>query len=406
MQLAFRWENKVDGIADEWNHCFYNQQAMRSFALQKALESADLPETEYRHLIVTDEKGVAMVIPCCTVRLNLLVVASPWINKVVKGIRIVWPKFLYARLFIVGSSMSTCGDNIGIRDMDDTSRWPKQKIRAVFDEIRRKARSMKISFVIIKEPAAKVTNFVKRGVGGTFFFPESLPTAYLELPKCGYMQAISTRYRNKLKKRRKVAVDKGLYWIITKTADGLFDRMFDLHSQIMDHAKVVFERLNRKFFDKAREFIEKDPAKDTFYSLGFRRFPDGTQKLICCEFAMIEGDTMYPLYTGFDYEIKKDTSIYFNAFYALIDEAERRGLKRIHFGQTACEVKAELGCVPERLYIGVHHSNPVFQGIIWLLRGLLFETESLPQRDVWAATLPQNSGHSLKPAPVDQSIGA
>jgi predicted N-acyltransferase len=389
--LSFSWHTRVDEIKAEWNDCFYNHQAMRSHELQRALEAAELPNTNFHHLHVTDERGAAMMIPCCTVKLCIASVGAPWIRKMAEGVRKIFPEFLFTRLFVVGSAMSTCGDNIGIRDMNDESRWPKERARAIFDEVIKKAKSLGISFVVIKEPDEKTTGFLRARLGNKFFFAESLPTTYLTVGKPGdYLRSMRTKYRNKFKKRRAVAAERGLYWVTEKTIPAsLLDRVYDLHCQIMDHAEVVFERLNRKFFDKAQEFIEKDPAKNAFYTLGFQKLPNGGRKLICCEFVQTEGDTLFPLYTGFDYEIKKESDLYFNAFYALIDEAEKRGFKRIHFGQTAYEVKAEIGCTGEPLFIGVHYRNPIVHAFLSLLRGVFFETVKYPIRDVFV-TPPEN----------------
>jgi len=61
---------------NEWNECFYNDHANRSWALQKTIEVSRLSDAEFYHFIVTDEKGLAMMLPCCVIRLSLVTVAS------------------------------------------------------------------------------------------------------------------------------------------------------------------------------------------------------------------------------------------------------------------------------------------------------------------------------------------
>ena len=430
--LQFQWQRSVDNLKNEWNECFYNDTAMRSWQLQKTVEDSKLSNAEHYHLLVHDEKGLAAFLPCFVMKISLVTVAPAWIQNFIAKIRKVFPKFLYMRMFFIGSAFSSSDDLLGFKDFSDNARWSKEKVQAIFDEVVKKAKEVKCSFVIAKELPEEHVKFLNERLDkGRFFFPESLPTAYLNvasLARGGYIQSIKTKYRNKLKKRKSVAAEHGLYWKAAESADGLHDRMYDLHSQVMAHADVVFEHLNKEFFHRSRDLFELDKTKTTFYTLGFQKLPTpytpsegdlqappfiaGTRliedsqkdKLICAEFILSQGDTLYPLYTGFEYEIKEQSDLYFNAYYALIDEAEKRGFARIHLGQTAYEVKAELGCTLTRLFILFHHRNPLIHKFLELTQKIFFAIPKVPERDVFATppTPPKNAPkNTAKNKPAD-----
>ena len=404
--LQFSWHSNVDEIKAEWNLCFDNNRGMKSWELQKTCEASRLSQAEFQHLVVRDEKGVAMLLACCVLRISLVTVADPGIQKFIEGIRKIFPKFLYTRIFFLGSAFSSSDDLIGICDRKDAQRWTKEKMGKIFDEVIRRARSVSTSFVIAKELPIEDMEFLREKLGEKkFCFPESLPTAYLKTGEPGaYLKAINTRYRNKLKKRKATATEKNLYWTTGTEGFPHLDAMFDLHSQIMDNADVQFERLHRPFFTEAHRWMQ--PMEKTFYTWGFQKLSDGKEKLICSEFIIPHGDTLYPVYTGFDYSIKHGSDLYFNAYYKLIEEAELRGYKNIHLGQTAYEVKAELGCTFTRLFLAVHHTNPVIFFFLKKLQKIFFALPKIPQRDVYA-TPPTPPKNSKKPAssPASSATG-
>jgi len=76
------------------------------------------------------------------------------------------------------------------------------------------------------------------------------------------------------------------------------------------------------------------PTVKTFYTLGFQKLPDDTEKLICCEFVLTEGDTMYPLTSGFDYSIKEESDLVFQRpITHSSTRPKKRGYARIHLGR-------------------------------------------------------------------------
>jgi hypothetical protein len=379
--LDFRWEREIGSVAKAWAECLGEDNVLRSYALQQAAEAARLDDVELHYLVGEDAQGVACVVTCFSFKVSLVSVASPTLQRLVGWVRKLFPKFLYVRLFTVGSPISTCGDLLGLKAGTDAARWNPDKISRLFDEIIRKAGSIGIKFILVKELEAPLADLLRRSLP-RFVFVESLPTTYLDLApreQGGYLGSIRSRYRNKLKKRKSIGAQNHLTWEVAATCRGYEEDIHRLYLQVLEKSPFVFERLNKDFFTQA----DRTLGENSFFLLGFR-LADGVKRLVACELIVCDRTTMHPLYSGFDYWVKRDSSLYFNAFYAVIEEAERRGFSRVHLGQTAYEVKAELGATCTPLFIGIHHTNRLFQRALWMGRRWLVPPSSFPLRDVFA----------------------
>ncbi len=386
--LTFQWHRRVAEIAAAWDDCFGREAVLRSYALHQAVENAGLDHVETHYLTGRDAEGIACVVPCFAFKISLVALSSPWLQRIVGWARKVIPGFLTTRLFVVGSAISNGDDLLGIKNLADERVWSAERLTSVFDEIRRQARALGIGFVIIKEPGQATTDILRARLGPRFFFVESLPTTILQLPtkeRGGYFTAINTHYRNKLKKRKAVCAENGVTWRVAADSSGHAAAIHRLYEEVVDHSDSVFERLNQKFFEE----VERMPGGDAFYVFGSQQV-EGADRLVACELVLCDRDrgTLHPIYSGFDYSFKRDSNVYFNMFYHVIEEAERRGFSRVHLGQTSYEIKAELGARPMPLFLGVHHRNPLIQRLVWLLRRSLFPAVTFPDREVFGVPPP------------------
>ncbi len=416
-QISFNWYRHAAEIEKEWRECFGHDDILRSYELQKAVEASNLEDVDIHYMVGHDEQGLACVIPCFGFKFVLINLATPWLKKLVGGIRGIFPGFLQARLFVVGSAVTTCGDHLGFKDFSDTQRWNNEKIAEVYEEVMRKAHSLRLGLIVIKELSGEVTGRLSAAIGEKFFFPESLPTTHVSVAprrQGGYFQSIRSKYRNKLRKRQAVGEAAGLTWEIAPNCKGYEEEVYRLYLQVLDHSDLVFEQVNKAFFSE----VDKALPDHVFYHFGFRTSPaaqapdeepdlissskEGVEagprkQLVAVELVIFDKDTMHPFYSGFDYWIKKDSDLYFNAFYSLIDEAEKRGFTKVHTMQTAYEVKAELGAVRTDLFVGVRHRNPLIHRILFMLKDVFFPKTKVPDREVFGTPPPpKKSGQKKK----------
>jgi hypothetical protein len=382
--LAFRWHTSIEDkdVAEAWSTCFPPEQVLVSRDLQRAAEAAHLDQVDYHYLAGSDGRGLDCLLPCFAFRVSLVSIAPPWLQAAVAGIRRLWPTFLMVRLFVVGTPLSICSDLIGLGEHRAGGRWDEHSLRRLFAEVSRKAMSLGIGLTLIKEFSGPMRDRLQAALAGAYLFVDSLPTTYLPLPRTrtgGYLTAIRSRYRNKLKHRMSIASGFGLRWETRTDVGQHAQEIYLLYRQVLDRSTTRFEQLTPAFFQQALESL---PGR-SFLLLGFAA-ADGGERLVACELVFCDRLVLHPIYSGFDYSCKEQSALYFNTFYRLIEEAERRGCEAVHIGQTAYEVKAELGALAHPLHLAVHHGNPLARFILARTRALLFPLVHCPYRAVFA----------------------
>jgi hypothetical protein len=381
--LTFRWHTTSEEVAGSWPACFPPGHVLASRELQRACEASGLEEVGYQYLVASDGRGLDGLLPCFTFRVSLVTIAPPWLQAAVARIRRLWPSFLMVRLFVVGTPLSTCSDLLGLGEHRAGARWDERSLRLLFAEVTRKAGSLGIGLTLIKEFSGPMRDRLQAALGQTFIFVDSLPTTYLPLPRTrsgGYLTAIRSKYRNKLKHRVSIARARGLRWETRTDVGQHAEEIYRLYRQVLDRSDTRFEQLTPAFFQQALIAL---PGL-SFLLLGFAASDSG-ERMVACELVLCDRLVMHPIYSGFDYTVKEQGALYFNTFYRLIEEAEARGCSAVHIGQTAYEVKAELGALAHPLHLGVHHGNPLMRFILARARALLFPLVHCPYRAVFSA---------------------
>jgi 8-amino-7-oxononanoate synthase len=126
------------------------------------------------------------------------------------------------------------------------------------------------------------------------------------------------------------------------------EELFSLWSAVHDKVDTYsHEELNAEYFRR----IDAD--------LGDRSFVIAVRHLgRLAAFALcLDGDDeLISLYVGIDYKVNPAFDLYFNLHFLALEEAIRRGRKRIHFGITSYEFKMLIGCELEPLVYFVKHA--------------------------------------------------
>ena len=79
---------------------------------------------------------------------------------------------------------------------------------------------------------------------------------------------------------------------------------------------------------------------------------------------LLNNGTLDANYGGFDYSLNKEKALYQRMLYDLIDLAIGQGMKRVHFGRTAEELKSTLGAKPTNMKLYVRHRNQLSNQIL------------------------------------------
>ncbi len=139
----------------------------------------------------------------------------------------------------------------------------------------------------------------------------------------------------------------------TTACSAFTDEHQRLYLQIMRRTPSKLELLGPGFF---RELPPEFSL--TSYSCAGR--------LLCWHVVCRDGETLYFLFGGHDYDGLAAHQSYFNNLFGILREAIGSGVARIDFGQTAEVAKMKLGAAPRQLRMFLHHGSRVVRGLLRL----------------------------------------
>jgi hypothetical protein len=317
-----------------------------------------------------------VVIPCFEYRVSLSVLAHQRLRQVVDGIRRMIPNLLYVNTFVVGSPIATCRDFLGVRRLGSRSRIG-DVLAAAKPVILERARTARAGLVAMKELPDSLVDLGRRALAPEFFFVESLPTTYVPVQDDGtppYPQRLRHKYRLLKENRSKAFRDAGLRWETVADFAHLADELHRLYLQVLGRAATRFETLTPQFFREVSEGL----GERSFSLLCYRH-----GELVAFELFLQGRRTLHPLYLGLDYAHREPGALYFNCIYRIIDEAAQRGFSVVELGQSSYDVKAAMGAVTGRRYIGLHHRTPLVHRLMRTCRSALFPRIVVPRRRVF-----------------------
>ncbi|MTI12150.1 GNAT family N-acetyltransferase, partial [Sansalvadorimonas verongulae] len=368
------WERQCRAISeDDWITCFGTSDARTSYRVQCWVEDSALPGMDYHYLIVRGpQERLVGIIPCFLFRSSLTVVAPVFLQRLAKKIRKAYPGFLYVNMFVAGSPLATCRDLLGFH-LDETVNDIQTVIDFVSGEIKSRASHVGGSLIIIKEIEAQKISCFQKAWGGHFHIAESVATTFLPMAFVGknsYSSALRHHYRKLMKQRKSRLAACGGRWESPEMTPKLAARLYDMYLQVKRRSRVQFEELSLSFFEN----IGKLPGSLAKLSVCFVG-----QTPVSFILYLHDKQRLFPMYLGMDYHIRDDYSLYYNAFYRVIEEGEDHGVDIVQLGQTSYEAKSSLGASLSPLYLGVSHTNKFINWVLSFMINTLFPP-SVPPR--------------------------
>jgi predicted N-acyltransferase len=161
-----------------------------------------------------------------------------------------------------------------------------------------------------------------------------------------YTAALRTRYRQQVNKSTRKLKGSGIVSTVLTDPDEILRRYTeDTHAMYREMTLKSDLRVEVLPFDYYRELVRRMPQQVELIAL----IKD--DRLIAFGWCLFDATTYHMMYAGLDYRLNKDFDLYFNLMYAGFDRALRRGVARIHVGQTATVFKSRMGCFSEERYI-------------------------------------------------------
>jgi len=373
--LKFYWVSSILDIdPEDWDRCFKKQRFARTRKYQESVEVSAPEGVIFQYLMVFRAELVIAIVGCFRYHLPLAVIATGKAREIADYIDSFKPGLLSVNTFFAGQYTAVCDHLFGLDDLHD-SEWGSILTQCI-KAIDQRSLELGCSLTAIKEvPASELEKF-QTVLGSDWLFANSLPNTFLTLdPNKPYVSRMRSKYRNLYRKRTRDFDSQGYTW---KVVDGAIStdtakEIHRLYKLVMNRSDNQFERLPQNFFEEiCRQF------ESAFAILCY-----DDDRLIAASINADDGDTVYGIYLGFEGK-DHETHIYFNLLYKLIDVAEQRGRRRIHFGQTSYGVKSAIGVSAHKMFLGLYFRNFFIRSLARRFIDTLFPETNFPTRNVFS----------------------
>lgn len=280
-----------------WIFGFIDQR--KDHRYYEILDDTLVGQFEHRYFAIVDNNGhVRAIQPFFLVDQDLLEGLGAerfhWISLV----RRFYPRFLKLRTLMLGCSAG---------EAHFASTLPADIIAETLSkDIVKQARSLAAQLIVLKEfPSCyrkPLHCFVRRG----FARAPSMPMTILDIGYDSFERYMETALRSssRRKLRKKLEATVGVSDIrlsVTDDATSFVDELYPLYLAVFERSKMQFEKLTRDFF---RQLGQRMNDKVRFFA--WRR----GNTLVAFSLCMVQGDSLFAEYVGFDYTVALDLHLY------------------------------------------------------------------------------------------------
>lgn len=299
-----------------WTSTFADQR--KDYRYYEILDDTLRSDFEYRYFAIVDNDGrVRAIQPFFLVDQDILeglgVERIRWISL----IRRFYPRFLKLRTLMVGCSA-------GEAHLAATENLPVDTVAETLSNgIIKQARSLNAQLIVLKEFPSRYRRvlhcFLKRG----FARAPSMPMTMLDIGYDSFdaymMKALRSSTRKKLRKNLDATAGvSDIRMSVTDDATSFVDEIYPLYLQVYERSRMRFEKLTKDFF---RQLGQRMNDKVRFFA--WRR----GNMLVAFSLCMVQGDSLYAEYVGFDYTVALDLHLYHYVVRDMISWGISRGYK-------------------------------------------------------------------------------
>jgi Acetyltransferase (GNAT) domain len=282
-----------------WTSTFTDQR--KDYRYYEILDDTLRGNFEYRYFAIVDDNGqVRAIQPFFLVDQDILEGLGAeeiyWISL----IRRFYPRFLKLRALMVGCTA-------GEAHLAATEALPVDVVtETLSNSIVKQARSLNAQLIVLKEFPSRYRKVLHCFVQCGFARAPSMPMTMLDIEYDSfdaYMEkALKSSSRRKL--RKKLEATAGMSDIcmsVTDNAASFVDEIYPLYLQVLERSSMQFEELTKEFF---RQLGQRMGDKVRFFA--WRR----GNMLVAFSLCMVQGDSLYAEYVGFDYAVALKLHLY------------------------------------------------------------------------------------------------
>lgn len=170
-----------------------------------------------------------------------------------------------------------------------------------------------------------------------------------------YMQAISSKYRTRIKKAFKCGkpLEKKVLTLDQIRANK--GHMYELYKKVMDTAKFNMVVLNENYIVKLKENLGDLLTVTGYYLEG---------EMVGYRTNILSYNELEAHFLGYDQSHNYNYKLYMNMLIDSLRQGVDSQVDRIVFARTAMEIKSTIGAVPEELYCYIRANNKMMNSIM------------------------------------------
>ena len=299
-----------------WTSTFADQR--KDYRYYEILDDTLRGHFDHRYFAIVDSRGHTRAIqPFFLVDQDILEGLGAERFYLISFVRRFYPRFLKLRALMVGCSA-------GEAHLAATETLPVDIVAETLSNgIIEQARSLNAQLIVLKEFPSRYRNvlhyFVQRGFARAPSMPMTMLDIGYESFEAYMAKALKSSTRKKL--RKKLEATAGITDIrlsVTDDAASFVDEIYPLYLQVFERSKMQFEKLTKDFF---RQLGQRMSDKVRFFA--WRR----GNTLVAFSLCMVQGDSLYAEYVGFDYSVALDLHLYHYVVRDMISWGISKGYK-------------------------------------------------------------------------------
>jgi hypothetical protein len=282
-----------------WTSTFADQR--KDYRYYEILDDTVRGDFEYRYFVIVDNNGhVRTIQPFFLVDQDILEGLGAERVHWISPIRRVYPRFLKLRALMVGCSA-------GEAHLAANETLPVDVIAEILSNgIVKQARSLNAQLIVLKEFPSRYRKVLHCFVQCGFARAPSLPMTMLDIGYDSFdaymKKALKSSSRRKLRKKLEATAGvSDIRMSVTDDAASFVDELYPLYLQVFERSRMQFEKLTKDFF---RQLGQRMNDKVRFFA--WRR----GNTLVAFSLCMVQGDSLYAEYVGFDYNVALDLHLY------------------------------------------------------------------------------------------------
>lgn len=299
-----------------WTSTFTDQR--KDYRYYEILDDTLQGNFEYRYFAIVDSNGhVRAVQPFFLVDQDILEGLGAerihWISRV----RRFYPRFLKLRTLMVGCSA-------GEGHLAATETLPVDIVAETLSNgIIKQARLLNAKLIVLKEFPSRYRKLLRCFGQCGFARAPSMPMTMLDIRYDSFdaymAKALKSSSRKKLRKNLEATAGvSDIRMSVTDDAASFVDEIYPLYLQVFERSRMQFEKLTKDFF---RQIGQRMNDKVRFFT--WRR----GNVLVAFSLCMVQGDSLYAEYVGFDYAVALDLHLYHYVVRDMINWGISKGYK-------------------------------------------------------------------------------